>query len=68
MEGSFKSRDNVLPSVHHLEGAHGLLAENLANHTNIALLGPMEIFEPLTHNLFRGGGGGCFCVFEQNYE
>ena len=31
VEGSFKSRDNVLQSVHHLEGARGLTANDLAN-------------------------------------
>ena len=51
MEGS---RDNVLKSVHHLEGALGLSAADLANHINTAFLAPMEVFEPLTHNLFRG--------------
>ena len=51
MEGS---RDNVLKSVHHLEGARGLSAADLANHINTAFLAPMEVFEPLTHNLFRG--------------
>ena len=68
MEGSFESRINVLHSVHHLKGARGLSPDDLANHTNTALLGPMEVFEPLIHNLLREGRGECFCVFEQNYE
>ena len=54
MEGSVGSRDNVLKSIHHLEGACGLSADDLANHINTALLAPMEDFEPLTHNPFRG--------------
>jgi len=54
MEGPIGSRDNVFKSVHHLEGARGLSADDLANHINTALLAPMEVFEPLTHNPFRG--------------
>ena len=54
MEGSVGSRDNVLKSIHHLEGACGLSADDLANHINTALIAPMEDFEPLTHNPFRG--------------
>ena len=48
LSGKEGSRDNVL------EGAHGLSATDLANHINTAFLAPMEVFEPLTHNLFRG--------------
>ena len=54
LSGMKGSRDNVLKSVHHLEGAHGLSAADLANHTITAFLAPIEVFEPLTHNLFRG--------------
>ena len=54
MEGPVGSRDNVLKSIHHLEGACGLSADNLANHINTAFVPPMEDFEPLTHNPFRG--------------
>ena len=54
MEGPIGSRDNVLKSVHHLEGARGISADDLANHINTALLAPMEVFEPLTHNPYRG--------------
>ena len=67
MEGSFESRVNVLQSIHHLKGARGLSADDLANHTNTAFLGPIEVFEPLIHNIFRRGGGSV-CLFEQNYE
>ena len=38
MEGPIGSRDNVLKSVHHLEGARGLSADDLANPINRALL------------------------------
>ena len=54
MEGPIGSRDNVLKSVHHLEGARGISADDLANHINTAFLAPMEVFEPLTHNPYRG--------------
>ena len=54
MEGPIGSRDNVLKSIHHLEGACGLSADDLANHINTAFLAPMEDFEPRTHNPFRG--------------
>ena len=53
MEGPFGSRDNILKSVNHLEGARGLSADDVANHINTAFLAPMEVFEPLTHNPFR---------------
>ena len=54
MGGPLGSRDNVLKSIHHLEGARGLSANDLANHINTALSAPVEDFEPLTHNPFRG--------------
>ena len=54
MEGPIGSSDNVLKSVHHLEGARGISADDLANHINTAFLAPMEVFEPLTHNPYRG--------------
>ena len=54
MEGHVGSRDNVLKSIHHLEGARGLSADDLANHINTAFLAPMEDFELLTHNPFTG--------------
>lgn len=53
MEGPVGSHDNVLKSIHHLEGACGLSADDLANHINTAFVPPMEDFEPLTHNPFR---------------
>ena len=53
MEGPVGSRDNVLKSIHHLEGARGLSADYPANHINIAFSAQMEDFEPLTHNPFR---------------
>ena len=34
MEGPVGSRDNVLKSIHHLEGARGISADDLANHIN----------------------------------
>ena len=40
MERPVGSRDNVLKSIHHLEGARGLLADDLANHVNRAFLAP----------------------------
>ena len=54
MEGPVKSHDNVLKSIHQLESARGLSAGDLANHIKTAFLAPMEDFEPLTHNPFRG--------------
>lgn len=54
MEGPIGSRDNVLKSIHHLEGVRGLSTDDLANHINTAFLAPMEVFEPVTHNPFRG--------------
>ena len=54
MEGPSGSRDNIFKSVHHLEGARGLSADDLANHINTTFLAPMEVFVPLTHNPFRG--------------
>ena len=54
MEGPVGSHDNVLKSIHHLEGACGLSADDLANHINTAFVPPIEDFEPLTHNPFRG--------------
>ena len=65
MEGPVGSHDNVLKSIHHLESACGLSAGDLANHIKTAFFAPVEDFEPLTHNPFRGG---CFCVFEKNCE
>ena len=53
MEGPVGSRDNVLKSIHHLEGARGLSADDIANHINTTFLAPMEDFEPRTHNPFR---------------
>ena len=47
MEGSFDSRDNVLQSVHHLEGARGLSADDLANYTNKAFLATMQVLNRL---------------------
>ena len=55
MEGSFESRDNFLQSVHPLEGARGLSADNLANYTNTAFLAPMEVFERLPTFYLREG-------------
>ena len=38
MERPVGSRDNVFKSIHHLEGARGLSADDLANHINTAFL------------------------------
>ena len=54
MEGPVGSRDNVLKSTDHLEGARDLSADDLANHINTAFLAPMEDFAPLNHNPFTG--------------
>ena len=53
MEGPVGSRDNVLKSIHHLEGARGLSADDIANHIDTTFLAPMEDVEPRTHNPFR---------------
>ena len=54
MEGPVGSRDNVFKSIHHLKVARGLSADDLANRINTAFSAPMEHFEPLSHNPFRG--------------
>lgn len=53
MEGPVGSRDNVLKSVHRLEGACGLSADDLANHINTPFSAPMEDFELLIQNPLR---------------
>ena len=62
MEGSFESRVNVLQSVHHLKGPRGLSADDLANHTNTAFLGPMEVFFNRLSTIYLGRGRGSVFV------
>ena len=47
------SRDNVLKSIHHLECARGLSADDIVDHINTNFLAPVEDFEPHTSNPFR---------------
>ena len=49
MERPAGARDDVFKSIHPLEGASGLSANDLANHINTAFLAPMV---PLAHNPF----------------